>query len=293
MRIDDSLRVVPDLADATRPSRSARPTSSPLRHGVRFHDGHELTSADVVYTFRQLPRPDVRLRPQGRLSRCSQSVDARRPLHRRVHAEGAVRLVSRQPRDAGIVPDGAGAALARPPDRHGPVPLRRVRGRRPRRARARSTATTAGRRSNDGARRSRSCPTTSCAASSCARARSTSSSTTCRPTSCTSSRATAGCSRDQSPGIDYQYIGLNLRDPVLADVRVRQALGYAIDRQAIVDVPAPRPRRAGRRHPAAAVVGVRARRVPLHVRPGEGARACSTRPATPIPTATARAPAAR
>src|SRR5207249_2405401 len=38
-----------------------------------------------------------------------------------------------------------------------------------------------------------------------------------------------------SPGTDYQYIGLNLRDPVLKDVRVRQALAYAINRQALVD----------------------------------------------------------
>ena len=36
-----------------------------------------------------------------------------------------------------------------------------------------------------------------------------------------------------SPGTDYQYIGLNLRDPILKDVRVRQAIGYAIDRNAI------------------------------------------------------------
>jgi peptide/nickel transport system substrate-binding protein len=39
----------------------------------------------------------------------------------------------------------------------------------------------------------------------------------------------------ESPGVDYQYIGVNLRDPILKDVRVRQALAYAIDRQAIVD----------------------------------------------------------
>ncbi len=39
----------------------------------------------------------------------------------------------------------------------------------------------------------------------------------------------------QSPGTDYQYIGLNLRDPILRDVRVRQALAYAIDYQAIVE----------------------------------------------------------
>ena len=38
-----------------------------------------------------------------------------------------------------------------------------------------------------------------------------------------------------SPGLDFSYLGINFRDPVLADRRVRQAIGYAIDRQAIVD----------------------------------------------------------
>lgn len=39
----------------------------------------------------------------------------------------------------------------------------------------------------------------------------------------------------ESPGTDYAYVGINLRDPVLQDRRVRHALGYAINRQAIVD----------------------------------------------------------
>ena len=38
-----------------------------------------------------------------------------------------------------------------------------------------------------------------------------------------------------APGVDYQYVGFNLRDPVLRDVRVRHAIGHAMDRQAIVD----------------------------------------------------------
>ena len=38
----------------------------------------------------------------------------------------------------------------------------------------------------------------------------------------------------ESPGTDYQYIGLNLRDPVLRDRRVRHAIGWAIDRDALV-----------------------------------------------------------
>jgi peptide/nickel transport system substrate-binding protein len=36
------------------------------------------------------------------------------------------------------------------------------------------------------------------------------------------------------PGTSFQYIGMNLRDPRLADVRVRKALAHAIDRNAIV-----------------------------------------------------------
>jgi peptide/nickel transport system substrate-binding protein len=39
----------------------------------------------------------------------------------------------------------------------------------------------------------------------------------------------------ESPGVDYQYIGVNCRDPLLKNVLVRQALAYAIDRNAIVE----------------------------------------------------------
>ncbi len=40
---------------------------------------------------------------------------------------------------------------------------------------------------------------------------------------------------DSTTYIDYQYVGLNLLDPILRDVRVRQALAYAIDREAILE----------------------------------------------------------
>jgi peptide/nickel transport system substrate-binding protein len=38
----------------------------------------------------------------------------------------------------------------------------------------------------------------------------------------------------RSPGTIYSYLAMNLRDPILRDVRVRQALAYAIDRQPII-----------------------------------------------------------
>jgi peptide/nickel transport system substrate-binding protein len=39
----------------------------------------------------------------------------------------------------------------------------------------------------------------------------------------------------KSPGLDYSYLGINMLDPVLEDKRVRHAIGYAIDRRAIVE----------------------------------------------------------
>jgi peptide/nickel transport system substrate-binding protein len=37
-----------------------------------------------------------------------------------------------------------------------------------------------------------------------------------------------------SPGTTFQYLGMNFRDPRLADRRIRQALAYALDREAVV-----------------------------------------------------------
>src|SRR5262245_17107931 len=39
---------------------------------------------------------------------------------------------------------------------------------------------------------------------------------------------------EPSPGLDFSYIGFNMRDPILADGRVRHAIGYASDREAII-----------------------------------------------------------
>ncbi len=38
----------------------------------------------------------------------------------------------------------------------------------------------------------------------------------------------------RAPGLDFSYLGFNMRDPLLQDRRVRHAIGHAIDRDAIV-----------------------------------------------------------
>jgi peptide/nickel transport system substrate-binding protein len=38
----------------------------------------------------------------------------------------------------------------------------------------------------------------------------------------------------RAPGLDFSYIGVNMQDPILKDRRVRYAIGYAINREAII-----------------------------------------------------------
>jgi peptide/nickel transport system substrate-binding protein len=38
----------------------------------------------------------------------------------------------------------------------------------------------------------------------------------------------------RAPGLDFSYLGFNMRDPVVSDKRVRHAIGYATNREAIV-----------------------------------------------------------
>ncbi|WP_051901380.1 ABC transporter substrate-binding protein [Methylotenera sp. L2L1] len=37
-----------------------------------------------------------------------------------------------------------------------------------------------------------------------------------------------------SPGVNYSYLGLNMQDPVLSNLKVRQAIAHAIDRQTLI-----------------------------------------------------------
>jgi peptide/nickel transport system substrate-binding protein len=40
---------------------------------------------------------------------------------------------------------------------------------------------------------------------------------------------------ESAPGTEVQYLGFNLRDPILKDVRVRQAIAYALDRRPMIE----------------------------------------------------------
>ena len=118
--------------DSRPPTR--RPTSPQIPPGVQFHDGRELTSADVVYTFRRFLDPAfVSGRKGAYRDLAAVDVVDRYTVAFRLKPPSAsfpINLVM------GIVPDGhrrRGGASAR---RQRPVPARGVRARRPRDAHA-------------------------------------------------------------------------------------------------------------------------------------------------------------
>src|SRR5205823_7548791 len=93
-----------------------------LRQGVHFHDGHELTSKDVVYTFTSILDPKMASLYRGGY-RDLESVSALDKY--------TVQFVTKRPTGAllinlvmKIVPDGAGCDLSQHP--HGTGPTRYV-----------------------------------------------------------------------------------------------------------------------------------------------------------------------
>jgi peptide/nickel transport system substrate-binding protein len=230
--IDDQLRVV------AKPPGLATELENPdpltyivhLRRGVKFHDGHELTAKDVVYTFGSFLDPNFVSSRKGayRMLESVEALDDYRVEFKLKEPFGSfpIQLVMH------VVPADAGDSLRTFPIGTGPyrfvrhavdeevvlsafegywdglpqnagvilriIPDETMRGLELRKGSADLTINDA---SPDIAYQ----------------------------------LEKDGLTITEAQGVDYAYIGLNMRDPVLKDKRVRHAIGYAIDRQAIVD----------------------------------------------------------
>ncbi len=229
MTVDSQLRVAPGLA-ARLDNPDPLTYIAYLRSGVKFHDGHELTAKDVVYTFDSFLDPDFVSARRGayRMLESVTALDDYRVEFKLKEPFGSfpVQLVMQ------VVPDGAGESLRSFPIGTGPyrfvryvvdeqielsafegywdglpqnagvvlriVPDDTMRGLELRKGSADLAV-------ND------------------------------IPPDIAYQLQKDGLTITQGEGVDYAYIGLNMRDAVLSDKRVRHAIGYAIDRQAIVD----------------------------------------------------------
>lgn len=228
--LDDDLRVKPALAirfDNPDPLTYV----ATLRPGVKFHDGRRLTAADVVYTYRRLLDPDF-ISPLKGAYRMLERVEALDEQTVAFTLSEPFAAFPIQVVSAPVVPAGAGDELRAHPIGTGPyrfvrydvddlvvlsafehywggpprnaglmvkiIPDDTMRGLELRKGTADIVI-------ND------------------------------MPPDIVHQLDRSGNFRVvRAPGLDFSYLGFNLRDPVLADRRVRHAIGYAIDREAIV-----------------------------------------------------------
>ena len=201
-----------------------------LRHGVKFHDGRELTAKDVVYTFASFLDPDF--------------VSARKGAFQQMKSVAAlddhtVEFKLKEPFGSfpmqlvlHVVPDGGGDGLRTFPVGTGPYRFLRY-------VVDEQVELTAFEGYWDGLPQNagvtlRIIPDETMRG---LELRKGSADVTVNDVSPDLAHVLEkdGLKIAQAPGVDYAYVGLNMRDPVLKDKRVRQALSYAVNRQAIVD----------------------------------------------------------
>ena len=229
LRWDEHTRLAPGLAESwdTTDYKTYR---IKLRHGVPFHDGHEMTSADVVYTFNSMLDPAMASPWRG----------AFRDLQSVVAVDRyTVDFILKQPSGSflpnlvfKIVPAGASRDLRNHPVGTGPYEYVSYAVDDRLQVRAfrdyfeglpRNTGLVMKIVPDDIMRGLE------------LRKHTTDLIVNDLVPDMVYQLEKEGLSLTKAPGVDYQYIGFNFRDPVLKDVRVRHAIGHAIDRQAIVD----------------------------------------------------------
>jgi peptide/nickel transport system substrate-binding protein len=230
MNLDDQLRVSPELAEKLEHPEPTRYVVT-LRKGVRFHDGHELTSADVVHTFRSILDPDF-VTPLKGGYRELESVDARDRYTvvfklTKPFASFPINLMR------AIVPADAGQDFKNNPV--GTGPYRFVRYAVDDRLEVAAFPDYfGGRPQNDGI-------IVKITPDDVMRGLELRKGTVdvvvnyLTPDVAHQLKHHDRLQMIEAPGVDYQYMAFNLQDPVLADERVRQAFAHAIDRRAIVE----------------------------------------------------------
>ena len=229
LNLDEQLNVGPGLATSWE-QPDDRTYVVHLRQGVKFHDGHELTSADVVHTFGSFLDPSFVSARKGAYALLErvEPVDTYTVRFSLKEPSGSFPIQLVLP----IIPAGAGAELRTKPVGTGPYTFSRY-------AVDDRLDLTAFKDYYGGTPRNAGL-VLKIVPDEIMRGLELKKGTVdlvindLSPDSVEQFREEGSKQIVSSPGTDYAYVGLNLRDPILADKRVRQAIGYAIDRDAIV-----------------------------------------------------------
>ena len=228
LRIDDALRIVPELAESMEHPDPVTYVVK-LRRGVLFHNGREMTAEDVAYTFRSFLDPKFGGRSGAyRIVAAVDIVDPYTVSFRLKEPFGSfpINLVM------GVVQAGSGGANARSPIGTGPYKLVTFKP-DDRIVLERFDRYFAGPAKNDGIVL-KVVPDDTMRGLELRKGAVDLVVNDVAPDIVWQMQREGKLKIESAPGSDYAYIGLNLQDALLQHVDVRKAIGYAIDREAIV-----------------------------------------------------------
>jgi len=229
LKIDADLRVVPDLATRFESTDFTNYLAT-IPSGVRFHDGREMTAEDVAFTFRRFLDPAFTSARKGAYNalRSVDILDEHSVMFRlkTPSASFPINLIM------GIVPVGTGPSAARAPIGSGPYRLQEFV--------PDDHATLAPFADAYGGATANAGLVFKVVPDETMRGLELRNGSVdivvndLSPDLVYGLRKQPSLSVTTAPGTDYAYIGMNLRDPVLADVKVRRAIGFAVDSEAII-----------------------------------------------------------
>ena len=230
---DEKLNVAPSLAERWEIPDPLTYIFH-LHHGVRFHDGRPLTARDVKWTFDSLLTGGIRSTRAGAY-RLVDRVEARDGFTVVFHmkqpdaalpwnlSEGAV----------GIVPYGSGEEITRHPIGSGPFKF--VSAETDREVIVERNDDYWGERAKLARVRFAVVPDATTEALELRKGSGDIAINALTPDTVATLKREPSLAIEVAGGTEVQYLGFNLRDPILKDVRVRQAIAYALDRRPMIE----------------------------------------------------------
>lgn len=228
----DNLSVAPGLADRWEIPDPLTYIFH-LHHGVTFHDGRPLTSRDVKWTFDSLMQGKVRS-AKASTYRFVDHIEAPDDLTVifRMKEPDAALLWNMSDGAIGVVPYGSGNEVTTHPIGSGPFKFVSAEtdkeviiqrndnywGEKPKLARVRFAVV----------------PDTTTEALELRKGTGDISINSLTPDTVNTLEREPFLAVEHSPGTEIQYLGFNLRDPILKNVRVRQAIAYALNRTPLI-----------------------------------------------------------
>jgi peptide/nickel transport system substrate-binding protein len=205
-----------------------------LHHGVKFHDGRPLTSRDVKWTFDSLLQGKVRS-TKAAVYRFVDRIDAPDDFTVIFHMKepSATLLWNLSDGAVGVVPYGSGNELTGRPIGSGP--FRFVSAETDKEVVIERNDDYWGEKAKLTRVRFAVVPDATTRALELRKGSADATINAITPDTVTALQRDPSLTVERAPGTVLAYLGFNLRDPILKDVRVRQAVAYALDRRPMIE----------------------------------------------------------